>query len=198
MATLKYWLWLSTGKGLRPEHMDRLLEHFGTPEAAYFADPAEYGLLEGLPQAAGETLLDKDLAGAEAILADCDRLGVRILTIGDADYPDRLKNIYDPPVVLYVKGRLPAFDEELAVTVVGSRKPSEYGRRMAARIGLELAQAGALVVSGIAQGRVAAASVNIVAKNPNDWSKGMVLCIIVEFYAILSLLISFLMIMFGF
>ena len=152
MATLKYWLWLSTRKGLRPEHMDRLLEHFGTPEAAYFADPAEYGLLEGLPQAAGETLLDKDLAGAEAILADCDRLGVRILTIGDADYPDRLKNIYDPPVVLYVKGRLPAFDEELAVTVVGSRKPSEYGRRMAARIGLELAQAGALVVSGIAQG----------------------------------------------
>ena len=54
------------------------------------------------------------------------------------------------------------------------------------------------LLSGIAQGRVAAASVGIVAKNPNDWSKGMVLCIIVEFYAILSLLISFLMIMFGF
>lgn len=54
------------------------------------------------------------------------------------------------------------------------------------------------MLSGIAQGRVAAASINIVAKNPNDWSKGMVLCIIVEFYAILSLLISFLMIWFGF
>ncbi len=54
------------------------------------------------------------------------------------------------------------------------------------------------LLSGIAQGRVAAASINIVAKNPNDWSKGMVLCIIVEFYAILSLLISFLMIWFGF
>ena len=54
------------------------------------------------------------------------------------------------------------------------------------------------LLSAIAQGRVAAASIGIVAKNPNDWSKGMVLCIIVEFYAILSLLISFLMIMFGF
>ena len=54
------------------------------------------------------------------------------------------------------------------------------------------------LLSGIAQGRVAASSINIVAKNPNDWSKGMLLCIIVEFYAILSLLISFLMIMFGF
>ena len=54
------------------------------------------------------------------------------------------------------------------------------------------------LLSAIAQGRVAAASVNIVAKSPNDWSKGMVLCIIVEFYAILALLISFLMIWFGF
>ncbi len=54
------------------------------------------------------------------------------------------------------------------------------------------------LLSAIAQGRVAAASVNIVSKSPNDWSKGMVLCIIVEFYAILSLLISFLMIWFGF
>ena len=54
------------------------------------------------------------------------------------------------------------------------------------------------LLSGIAQGRVAAASVNILAKKPDHWAKGMVLCIIVEFYAILSLLISFLMIMFGF
>ena len=52
--------------------------------------------------------------------------------------------------------------------------------------------------SAIAQGRVAAGSINILGKKPDDWSKGMVLCIIVEFYAILSLLISFLMIMFGF
>ena len=52
--------------------------------------------------------------------------------------------------------------------------------------------------SAIAQGRVAAGSINLLAKKPDDWSKGMVLCIIVEFYAILSLLISFLMIMFGF
>lgn len=53
-------------------------------------------------------------------------------------------------------------------------------------------------VSAVAQGRVAAGSINLLAKKPEDWSKGMVLCIIVEFYAILSLLISFLMIMFGF
>lgn len=152
MATLKYWLWLSTRKGVRPEQAGRLLEHFGTPERAYYADPEEYDLVEGLAPTARAALGDKSLERADAILGDCDRLGVRILTFGDADYPDRLKNIYDPPAVLYVKGRLPAFDEEISVGVVGSRKPSPYGRWMAGKIGLELAEHGALVVSGIAQG----------------------------------------------
>lgn len=152
MATLKYWLWLSTRQGVRPEHVSRILEHFGTPEGVYFADPEEYRLLEGVPRTACAALLDKSLEEPEHILEDCDRLGVRILTQGDADYPERLKNIYDPPAVLYIRGRLPAFDEELAVAVVGSRKPSEYGKRMAGRLGLELARQGAMVVSGIAQG----------------------------------------------
>ena len=120
MASLKYWLWLTTRKGLRPEHAVRLLEHFGTPEGAYFADPGEYDLLSDLPLPVRTALQEKHLAEAEGILADCERLGLRILTLGDADYPDRLKNIYDPPAVLYVKGRLPAFDEEIAVAVVGS------------------------------------------------------------------------------
>ena len=152
MAALKYWLWLSTRKGVRPEQTGRLLEHFGTPERAYYADPEEYDLVEGLTPAARNALRDKSLERADAILGECDRLGVRILTFGDADYPDRLKNIYDPPAVLYVKGRLPAFDEEIAVAVVGSRKPSAYGRWMAGKLGMELAAHGALVVSGIAQG----------------------------------------------
>lgn len=152
MATLKYWLWLSTRKGVRPEQVGRILEHFGAPERAYYADPEEYDLVEGLTPVARTALLDKSLERTDAILGECDRLGVRILTLGDADYPDRLKNIYDPPAVLYVRGRLPAFDEEIAVAVVGSRKPSAYGRWMAGKIGLELANHGALVISGIAQG----------------------------------------------
>ena len=152
MAALKYWLWLSTRRSVGPQQVGRLLEHFGTPERAYYADPEEYGLVEGLAPNGRSSLLDKSMERVDAILGDCDRLGVRILTMGDADYPDRLKNIYDPPAVLYVRGRLPAFDEEIAVGVVGSRKPSAYGRWMAGKLGLELAQYGALLVSGIAQG----------------------------------------------
>lgn len=152
MSALKYWLWLSARKGLKPEQAFRLLECFGTPEGAYFADPGEYDLVPGLPRAAREALTNKNLEGSEAVLEDCQRLGLRILTFGDADYPERLKNIYDPPVVLYIRGRFPAFDEEAAVAVVGSRNPSAYGRRMAGRLGLDLARQGALVVSGIARG----------------------------------------------
>ena len=66
MASLKYWLWLTTRKGLRPEHAVRLLEHFGTPEGAYFADPGEYDLLSDLPLPVRTALQEKHLAEAEA------------------------------------------------------------------------------------------------------------------------------------
>ena len=156
MATLKYWLWLTTRKGLQPKDDLELLGRFGTPEAAYFADPAEYDLLP-VSQQGKAALLNKNLDEAERILADCERLGIRILTLQDAEYPERLFNIENPPVVLYVKGRLFHFDEEVAVAVVGTRRPSEYGKRMAGKLGLELGRAGALVVSGIAEGLDSAA-----------------------------------------
>ena len=89
---------------------------------------------------------------SEAILGRCDRLGVQIMTIQDADYPERLRQLSDPPAVLYILGRRIRFDEEAAIGVVGSRKPSAYGQQVAPRLGLELARCGALLVSGIAQG----------------------------------------------
>lgn len=156
MATLKYWLWLTTRRGLQPKDAFEVLGRFGTPEAAFFADPGEYDILAVPPQGRS-ALLDKDLTGAERILADCDRLDIRILTLQDAEYPERLFNIDNPPVVLYVKGRMFRFDEEVAIAVVGTRNPSEYGKRMAGKLGLELARAGALVISGMAQGLDAAA-----------------------------------------
>ena len=84
MANLKYFLWLTTRKGFQPGETGALLAHFGTPEAAYFAQREEYDLL-GLPKNKKEALEDKDLTGAEQILADCTRLGIQILTIQDAD-----------------------------------------------------------------------------------------------------------------
>lgn len=156
MATLKYWLWLTTRRGLPSGGAFRLLEYFGSPEGAYFADPAQYELA-GLAKSHQAALADKSMDGPEQVLADCERLGLRVLTLQDADYPERLRQIEDPPCVLYVRGRWPAFDEEVSVGVVGARKPSPYGVEMAGRLGLELARSGALVVSGIAQGLDSAA-----------------------------------------
>ncbi len=151
MANLKYFLWLTTRKGFQPGEAAALLAHFGTPEAAYFAEGEEYDLL-GLSPAKQDALLDKELDGAEEILADCARLGIHIMTIQDADYPELLARIYDPPAVLYWKGRpLPA-DEALTIGVVGTRKCTPYGEVLAGKLGLELARSGAAVVSGMAEG----------------------------------------------
>ena len=152
MATLKYWLWLTGRAGLSAARIARLLERFGTPERVYFADPGEYALMETVPAGVQQALEDKSLDEAERILEQCGQLGISLLTFQDAHYPDCLKNIPDPPAVLYYKGRLPDFDRELTIGMVGARECTPYGEQMAARLGLELARSGAVIVSGIAQG----------------------------------------------
>ena len=134
MANLKYFLWLTNCKGLQPGDPGRLLAHFGTPEAVYFAEREEYDLL-GLPQGKKRALEDKSLAGVERILADCDRLGIHIMTIQDADYPERLAQICDPPCVLYWRGKPLGVDEHLSVGVVGTRKCTPYGEALAGKLG---------------------------------------------------------------
>ena len=151
MSALKYWLWLTTRTGVDTNCALQILEHFVTPERAYYADASEFELVS-LTSAARRSLLDKKLEKADQILGDCDRLGLRILTMQDAEYPQRLKQIETPPPVLYVRGRLFSFDEEAAIGVVGAREPSAYGERYAGQFGMELAQSGALLVSGMAQG----------------------------------------------
>ncbi len=80
-----------------------------------------------------------------------------ILTMQDAAYPNRLRGIYDPPVLLYGRGALPLFDEEAAIAVVGTRSCTPYGVAVAEEFGYEMAKQGALVVSGMARGIDAAA-----------------------------------------
>lgn len=151
MANLKYFLWLTTRKGFQIGEVNALLSHFGTPEAVYFAQGEEYDLL-GLPEGKKRALGDKSLGGAEKILEDCDREGIHIMTVQDADYPERLGQISDPPCVLYWKGKPLNVDDRLTIGVVGTRKSTPYGEDLAGRLGLELARSGAVLVSGMAEG----------------------------------------------
>ncbi len=154
---LQYWLWLTNLRGLSNQTRLTLLHRFGSPEDIYFADEEELLLTDGITLEQAALLRDHDLSAADRILADCQRLDQRILTIQDGAYPSRLKNIYDPPCLLYWKGRMPAFDGEAAVAVVGTRKCTPYGEVCAEKLGYGLAGGGAVVVSGLAKGVDAAA-----------------------------------------
>jgi len=152
MAPLKYWIWLSERKGLTTRAKHRLLEHFGTPENVYYADAEEYLLVSGMTRKLALPLADKSTEEADRILGACERLGLRVLTMQDADYPVRLRNIFEPPCLLYVRGRLPVIDEEAAVAMVGTRGATPYGVASAEKLAFSVAKQGALVVSGGARG----------------------------------------------
>lgn len=157
MAGTKYWIWLNECRGVAQRVKLMLLEHFGTPENIFYAEEEEYLLVPGMTPKLAEPLKDKSTEEADRILGDCERLGLRVLTMQDADYPVRLRNIYEPPCLLYVKGRLPAIDEEVAVAMVGTRGATPYGRQTAEKLAFALAKQGALIVSGAAYGADTAA-----------------------------------------
>lgn len=130
----------------------RLIERFGSPEKVFNAGAREYNDVEGINRGDIGQLMNKDLAPANAIISSCVEIGCRIMTLQDAEYPDRLRNTYDPPVVLFVRGRLPVIDEEAAVAVVGTRACTPYGLAAAEQLGYALAKRGLLVVTGLARG----------------------------------------------
>lgn len=149
---LIHWLWFATRTGMGDKTKSVLLSHFEDPEAIYFAPELEFERFEDLSPAAVESMMDKDLTECQQILAKCQEKGIHILTYQDAVYPNRLKNIPDPPMVLYYKGTVPAFDELPAIGVVGTRKASVYGLTTAKRMGYQIAACGGCVVSGMATG----------------------------------------------
>lgn len=152
MSSLKYWVWLSSLDGLTNLSRLRLLAQFGAPESVYYASQEELSRVEGLSRGQAALLKNKSMDAVDHILGECDRLGLRILTWQDAEYPARLRNIFDPPTLLYVRGRLPVVDEEATIAMVGTRSATGYGLRSAEKIGYGLAKQGAVVVSGIAEG----------------------------------------------
>lgn len=88
----------------------------------------------------------------EAVIKDCDGYGIRIVTLFDEEYPERLKNIPVPPVLLYVKGNLPDVDTNPLFCIVGPRRISEFGKKAAFSLARRLSKAGMTVVSGAAAG----------------------------------------------
>ena len=124
---IAHWIWLST----RPHISDRvkveLVRAFHDPEAVFYGDEDSFLRIPGMTPEAVASLSDKSMEEAEQILRSCRKKGLHVLTFQDAAYPSRLKNIPDPPLVFYYKGRLPEFDDLPVIGVVGTRKASAYG-----------------------------------------------------------------------
>lgn len=159
MDDLKYWMWLSTLKGIGAVKAQKLLAEILSPERIFFS--GEYEIKNACPELSDQNLreiMKKNLSRAEQVLEKCEKTGMKAITIDDARYPQRLKNIYAPPVVLFVRGEMPFFDDEAAVAVVGSRRASAYGLIAAERLAYDLAKSGVLVVSGMARGVDSAAA----------------------------------------
>ncbi len=151
MGDLQYWIGFQRTQGIGPVRLRALLEHFGDVETAWHASAVSLRAA-GLNQAAVEQLLYmRNRLDLSAELARLERCGVRALTWADPEYPKLLREIDQPPPVLYVRGSLLPQDE-LAVAIVGTRNASVYGKQVAERLATGLAENGVTVVSGLALG----------------------------------------------
>ena len=190
-----YWLWLSSLTEVNLNSIAALLDKFKTPEAAFHSPQGAILAVEGIRQSDAEILERRDLTAARAIPEKCIRAGARVITMEDAEYPQRLKEIYAPPVVLYVRGKLPQIDREVPVAVVGTRNASPYGLKMGKSIAYEISKSGGVVVSGLtagidasaAEGALLAGGVCIgVLGTPIDAARNNLACSVCETGALIS------------
>lgn len=149
---LLYWIWLQRAVGPGSADVPKLLEHFHTAEAVHSADRAALQGV-GITGRSLDALCRKSLEAAGRQMEQCSRLGW-MLTPEDILYPEPLRHIFSPPLVLYGRGLLPEFGEKArpAIGIVGTRECTSYGIQAAGAVSAGLAAAGCPIISGGARG----------------------------------------------
>ncbi len=146
-----YWLALRLVPGLGTRKANLLLERFRTPQAIFRASRTELegsGLSGALAQSVASGCAFEDAAEQQDKMRDS---GATLVTLGDPRYPEALRQIYDPPIVLFTRGDVSLLNT-LSLAVVGTRRPTPYGIAVAERFSGDLARAGLTIVSGMARG----------------------------------------------
>jgi len=145
------WLGLALAPQVGATRSRRLVEHFGNIAAVYRASLTELEAA-GLPAVSAQAIYNHDaLARAEEELLRAATAGASIITLDDPAYPEHLRQIYDPPVALFVRGSTRALSEP-GIAIVGTRHPTPYGLGMAERLACDLAAHGLIIFSGLARG----------------------------------------------
>ncbi len=145
------WLALALTPGLGARMAGKLLRAMGSPERIFNASLTE---LEShrLPAAVAQIIHTRQpMSAAAKELAQAQAAGIRLLTWDEPQYPQRLREIYDPPPLLYVRGNIELLNRHL-ISIVGSRRPTSYGNQMAEKLARDLADRGLVIVSGLARG----------------------------------------------
>ena len=148
---LPYWIGFNHVKGIGPVRLKSLIKEFGDVKRAWNASKVE---LEGCgigPRAVNALIETRQTIDLEKEVAKLNNLGVRVLTFEDESYPCRLREIDAAPMVLYIRGEVRRQDH-LAVAVVGTRKPTSYGRTVTKDISSYLSRNGITIISGMARG----------------------------------------------
>ncbi len=154
---MRDWVALNMTPGVGPRAAAKLLERFGSADAVYRATRVELERVRLLPEAV-DSIIARDMhEKAEAEIDNVRKLGGDILVLDDGVYPALLREIYDPPITLYVQGAWSECLEQPCIAIVGSRKCSTYGQNAASMLARDLAQRGVTIVSGFARGIDAAA-----------------------------------------
>ncbi len=151
------WIALNMIRGIGPRTANQLIDRFGSP-AQIFAASHRALEIAGLKQETIQELHDSEiLEKANAEIERLEKLNAHIITIEDQDYPSLLREIYDPPIALYVRGNFKEAYDRPGIAVVGSRRCSTYGINAAQSLSRELAAQGVTIISGLARGIDAAA-----------------------------------------
>lgn len=151
MDDRQYWLGFSLVSEIGPKRLANLLRHFNSIEGAWKASEKQLSAI-GLDQRAIHNLsIQRQQLNLDSELSKIAQLGAQLITLADDDYPPLLKQLDDPPLVLYVRGRL-APEDQRALAVVGTRRATTYGRTVAHRLSKELAAQGITIISGLAHG----------------------------------------------
>ena len=152
MDRMIYWIWLSLACSPSGSTFGKLIKEFDDAKDIYDAEPRKISSIIGFRNSDRKSLEDKSLERAEQVYSFCKKHKVGLLRYCDEGYPELLRQIDTPPVLLYYRGILPDFDKCFTVSAVGTRSLSDYGRKNAFRISYDLASAGATIVSGMAIG----------------------------------------------
>jgi DNA processing protein len=147
----QFWLGLTKLEGLGVRGAHRLVEHFGSPQAAYMASLTELESC-GIPARVAQSIFAQ--AGLKEAARDLEasaKAACQVVAYSSDDYPPRLKQIPDPPLVLYVRGDVKVLSR-YALAIVGTRRPTAYGSQVAQRLAHDLAQRQLVIVSGLARG----------------------------------------------